>query len=125
MSSSNVIKTGQPGRSSVAEYRYEALQGGTRSATPLAQAQFVAVGGVKRPPTGEPDANTHLADPNSLGSAEPIRSVGRVKGVAGEVLDRQLLEAFEMGVQEGRRQAEKQRAFLDELPLLKRGKQSK
>jgi len=107
MSSSNVIKTRQPGRGSVAEYSYEALQGGTRSASPLSQAQFVPLAGDKQRPVEQPADNSNPADPEASIRVEAILNEGAVKAIPEEELDRQLLEAFEKGVQEGRRQAEK------------------
>ena len=91
----------------MADYRYDALQGGTRSANPVAQTQFVPLSGDRQRPADQPAANPHPADPDAPISAEATLNGGAVKAIAEEELDRQLLESFDRGVLEGRRQAEK------------------
>lgn len=100
MSSSNIIKGGGGKKEPVAFlYRPIADREAERPASSC--DEFIPLAGNQRPP--KPESQSVQAPPEPV---DPVMAEG-IQAISEEELDRQLLEAFERGVQEGRRHAEK------------------
>jgi flagellar assembly protein FliH len=108
MSSSKVIKKSTSGREPVSGFRYNALPPVERrnQAVRMAEGFAPLVGG------GEA-AEEHLSAPTTPAEPKPTLVMEEhpespnVLAIAEEEMDRQLLDAFDKGVLEGKRQAEK------------------
>lgn len=99
MSSSNIIKSRD---NVISAFNYTALDT-TCERTSFVQGEFFPLAGNQQPEAHQPVQETDRADDLV---AEPVVSES-IRAISEDELDQRLLDAFERGVQEGRKHAEK------------------